>query len=752
MSTASKRPQLSLDEMRRLKWLLGGALALVSLWTVFFLDVEALGLVGVACAVILAALVWPQLPSRVPALVWKLAVPAIIVAATADFYFNPETLPVLIRLAILLVLYRAIAYRGKREDLQLIVLGLFLVVVAGVLTVSLGFAFLLLLFTACALGFLFVITLIDASEPSGVAALPTAGEAPAWARLGWGKVFARLRLVADWRLLGFASALFIGVVGVSALLFLIIPRFEIASGFFLDKYITRKSRTGFTETLKFGDVSELIKDDSVALRADLTDIATLNEVPYWRLVVLDEYSPQGFKISTGLKNEMLRTQRTVQVVRGRAGNRRINSVGGVWTIYVEPGVSRFLPLPGSYGTLRLREIQPVQTSGTLRLAALRVEPMTMTAYQLDAVELGTTLPDLMTARMLEKNAAPPTSGREERIYNPRLSLRGPEGAVNRTVIDRVLAEITHGEKLSAADFASRATAWLQTKHAYALSARLPSGDADDIMRWVDSNEPGFCEYFAAGLTVLARAAGHPSRVIAGFHGGSRNAFENYYMVKNSDAHAWVEIYDGTGAWLRTDPTPGNGARTGADAARALEQSQDSSWSARFDSLRVIWYRRIVNFDSRQQVEMFDQVKTFTTDSGTRLRAVFEEFGKRLKAWVLAPWDKARLGRAIGALAAVVALLWALFVGARAGWRRWQAWRAPEKIDPVRREAGAHLARLREVEARGERLEAKEQPASDEHGDVVAELQRLRYGRRETWPEPRGVFKRAKRARRTLRAK
>ncbi len=744
MSTASKRPQLSLDEMRRLKWLLGGALALVSLWTVFFLDVEALGLVGVAGAVILAALVWPQLPARVPSLVWKLAVPAIIIAAAADFYFNPETLPVLIRLAILLVLYRATAYRGKREDLQLIVLGLFLIVVAGVLTVSLGFAFLLLLFTACALGFLFVITLIDASEPSGVAALPTAGEAPAWARLGWARVFARLRLVADWRLLGFASALFIGVVGVSALLFLVIPRFEIASGFFLDKYITRKSRTGFTETLKFGDVSELIKDDSVALRADLTDMATLTEVPYWRLVVLDEYSPQGFRISTGLKNEMLRTQRTVQVVRGRAGNRRPNAVGGVWTIYVEPGVSRFLPLPGSYGTLRLREIQPVQTSGTLRLAALRVEPMTMTAYQLDGVELGSTLPDLMTARMLEKNAAPPTPGREERIYNPRLSLRGPEGAANRAVIDRVLAEITRGEKLSATDFAARATAWLQTKHAYTLSARLPTGEADGILRWIDSNEPGFCEYFAAGLTVLARAAGHPARVIAGFHGGSRNAFENYYMVKNSDAHAWVEIYDGTGAWLRTDPTPGNGARTGADAARSLEQSQDSSWSARFDSLRVIWYRRIVNFDSRQQVEMFDQVKTFTTDSGTRLRAVFEEFGKRLKAWMLTPWDKARLGRAVGALVAGVALLWALVVGVRRGWRRWQTWRAPEKIDPVRREAGRLLVRLREPQSDKWRV------TSDEHGGVVAELQQLRYGRRETWPEPRAVFKRAKRARSLVR--
>src|SRR5882757_1635801 len=62
MSTAVKPRQLNLDELRRLKWLLGGAMALVSLWTVFFLDVEALSLVGVAGAAMLAALIWPQLP------------------------------------------------------------------------------------------------------------------------------------------------------------------------------------------------------------------------------------------------------------------------------------------------------------------------------------------------------------------------------------------------------------------------------------------------------------------------------------------------------------------------------------------------------------------------------------------------------------------------------------------------------------------------------------------------------------------
>lgn len=734
MSTAPRSPQLSLDELRRLKWLLGGALALVSLWTVFFLDVEALWLVGVAGAAILAALAWPQLPSRVPALVWKLAVPAIIGSLAADFYFSRETLPVLIRLAILLVLYRAVAYRRKREDLQLIVLGLFLVIVAGVLTVALGFAFLLLVFTACALGFLFVVTLIDSAEPGGVAPLPAAGDVPAWARLGWSRFFARLRQVTDWRLLGFAGGLFVLVVGISALLFLVIPRFEIASGFFLEKYITRKSRTGFTETLKFGDVAELIRDETVALRADLTDAASVTEPPYWRLVVLDEYTPQGFKISAGLKNELLRTQRTLQVMRGRPGGRRVTAVGGTWTIYVEPGVSRFLPLPGGYGVLRLREIQPLQTNAGLRLAALRIEPMTMTAYQLEDVEPAATLTDALTAVQIKHEPPGAVTRAGSQAYNPWLNLRGPTGAANDAMLAAALAEITPGEKLTAREFAARATAWLQRRHAYSLSVRLPAGGADDIVRWLGSNEPGFCEYFAAGLTVLCRAAGHPARVIAGFHGGKLNAFENYYMVKNSDAHAWVEVYDGTSAWVRTDPTPGSGARNGDDAARAAQQEQDSSWSARFDSLRVIWYRRIVNFDSRQQVEMLEQVKSFTTDSGTALRAKLEAFTKRLKAWLVRPWDIARAGRAAGALAAAAVLLGLIVAALRRGWR---PWRQRDGLDPVRREAGWWLRRIAECES-----------PSAEHPEVQQardELQRLRYGRRESWPEPRAVFQRARRA-------
>jgi hypothetical protein len=282
------------------------------------------------------------------------------------------------------------------------------------------------------------------------------------------------------------------------------------------------------------------------------------------------------------------------------------------------------------------------------------------------------------------------------------------------------------------EFGRRAIAWLQQRHAYALSVKLPPGAGrDDIVRWLDSNEPGFCEYFAAGFTVLARAAGYPARVVAGFHGGVLNGFENYFMVRNSDAHAWAEIYDGKNFWLRMDPTPGAVAGVAQNAGASIRRDEDSSWSARVDSLRVLWYRRIVNFDSRTQVQMIEQVKSFTTDTSTVMRARFEAFTQRFKAWLFRPWDLARLGKSAGLLVATLALLFALARSGLWAWRHWQGWRQPQQFDPVRRTAGVWLTRLRHVPVERQ---------------VVADLQRLRYGRRDSWPEARGVFKRARQAR------
>ena len=746
MSTAIPRPQLNSDEMRRLKWLLGGMVALVSLWTVFFLEVEALSLVVVTSAAILAAMIWPQLPAHIPALVWRLSVPAIVIAIGTDFYLSPDTLSALIRLAILLVLYRAISYRRKREDLQLIVLGLFLIVVAGVLTVSLGFALLLLLFTACALGFLFVVTLIDMTDTGPRVMRPEEmREVPAWAKTGWGNFFVRLRQVADWRLLGFAGGLFVLVVGFSAVLFMVIPRFEMGSGFFLDKYITRKSRTGFSESIKFGDVSDLVRDESVVMRVDLTDAASLREPPYWRMTVLDEYTKQGFQMSAELKKKMIGTQRTRQIVAGRRGLPvGTGMVGGIWTFYVEPEVSRFLPLPGTFSTLHLREPQPLQRNREQQLIALRTEPMAMTAFQLDGVELDPTVLDPGFAEQLAGRG----SGDSLREYDGRVTLRGPKGEENETALHRIVDEITAGEKLEATLFSRRATDWLRARHSYALSARIPAGTKDDIVKWLESNEPGFCEHFAASLTVLCRAAGHPARVVVGFHGGVLNAFEKYYMVKNSDAHAWAEIFDGRGKWFRADAVPAAVASTlinGAAATPLISALEsDKSWKARFDSLRVIWYRHIVNFDAQQQVKMLEGVKAFTSDTGNALRVQLDALMVRLKAWLAGPWDYTRAGRVLQLVVALAVMIWAVI---RAWyWSRmlWLMWWQPRSYDPVRTEAGrwlGEIGRYREPNA----------PPDEMVAQVEADLLRLRYGSRESWPEPRAVFSQARQARRAVRS-
>ncbi len=741
MSMATPRPQLNPDEMRRLKWLLGGSLALVSLWTVFFLEVEALSLVLVASAIILASMIWPQLPARLPKLIWRLAAPAIVIAVVTDFYFSKDTLPALIRLAVLLVLYRAVSYRRKREDLQLIVLGLFLIVVAGVLTVSLGFAFLLLLFTACALGFLFNVTLIDMTDTGPRVMRPEEmHDVPAWAKLGWRSFFIRLYQVADWRVVGFAAGLFVLVVGFSAVLFTIIPRFEMGSGFFLDKYITRTTRTGFSEMIRFGQVSELVQDNSVAMRVDLTDPLSVREELYWRLIVLDEYTPQGFRLSGGLKKKLTETEKVRQTILGRINPLPTSAlVGGTWTFYVEPEVSRFLPLPGSFATLRLRDALPVQMSREQQLIALRSESMAMAAFQLDGVSLSATLLDPEFARVWRH----PLSGASSQNYDQRICLRGPSGVENEATLQRVIGEISQGMKLDAVTFARQATDWLRAKHSYALSSHIPAGPKDDIVKWLESNEPGFCEYFAASLTVLCRAAGHPARVVAGFHGGTLNAFEKYYLVRNSQAHAWAEIFDGQGAWFRADPTPGAAPPGTVSAPTVAQRKPDSSWRARLDSLRVLWYRRIVNFDARQQVAMLEDVKTFTTDTGSALRKRLELLALQLKAWLAEPWDFARTGKVMKLLGALGLMVWALLRAIHWTRQAWRMWQQPGTYDPVRNEAGRWLNK---IIAQREATPAPNGQIERVHGDLL----RLRYGPRETWPEPQEVFRQARRTRRTIK--
>ncbi len=729
-----RRPQLTGDELQQLKWLLGGVLTLLALSTVLYMDVEAWSLMAVTALATVVMMVKPTLPARLPGYVHTLAFPVIVAFFAGDLWLKAEILPAMVRLDMLLLLYRALTYRQRRDDLQIVLLGLFLVVIAGVLTVSILFAAHLLVYTGCALALLLVITLSDGVGASRSMSALEPGVAPSWAvQVKWLGLLRRLRGVADWRVVTLGLVLFAGVVGVSTLLFLAIPRFQIQSTMFLDRLITKKAKSGFSDTIRFGDVTEIQQDNSLALSVDVSDQALIPVAPYWRMVVLDEYLNGAFKLSATLRSQEFGSERIHGFVHGDSRLRTKEPL--YWTFYLESGVSRYLPLLGRFAELRFRDQQNVRQAPNLGVVALRDEPATMTAYRVEGFDLSGVLPDPAFAqRWSARTRISETSpGLQVRLSLRDADARAVEGAVS---------EIIGTRKVSAGEFSQRAGEWLRQNHRYSLSPDIPGGDGDPLVRWLTSRAQGHCELFAGAFVLLARSAGFPARVVTGFRGGTWNGYSNNFTIRNADAHAWAEIFDiTTGAWLRADPLEAPRAATESAAASdaALIASRlDRSWTARLDSLRVFWYRRIVSFDQSSQVETLKALKEVTQNSGTRLREAVRGSLQTFTAWLSQPWDLRRvLSWLSGAgLVVAVAFVWRRFgrVWWRVGWRP----KGARHEDPVRREAGRWLVRLRQG---GDEANATE---------VISHLQRLRFGPQSSSVAAEVIFGRARQERRNAR--
>lgn len=740
----ARRPQLTFEELQQFKWLLGGALTLLALWTVFYMDIEAWTMMALASAVTVATLCWPALPSKLPGWVHTAAFPAIVAFFAADLWLFTEVLPAMVRLDILLLLYRNLGYRQRRDDLQIVVLGLFLVVVAGVLTVSLAFAVQILLYTGVALAFLLTLTLSDAAAMGRPASASATKGLPAWAaHVRWPHLLGRLRAVTDWRVVITGAVLFVGVVAMSALLFLAIPRFQLENSMFLDRLISKRAKSGFSDTIRIGDVTDIQQDTSVALSVDVTDRTQVPAAPYWRMLVLDQYDNGVFKYSAGLRRE-LSGPRTTAVLRGEARPRLGAPV--FWTFYFESGVSRYMPLLGHFEELRFRETQNFRFAASLGVLELREEPVTMTAYRVEGFDPGPALPDPVFARRWRDRERPATT-----YWTPQT--RTVSRDTDRAALVRMMREAAGERVIPAVEFTTRVKDWLRQRHDYTLSPRIPAGDGDPLVRWMGSREAGHCELFAGSFVLLARSAGFPARVATGFRGGTWNAYSNNFTIRNSDAHAWAEIFDEiSGAWLRADPleAPTNARAEDTKGEASLAARMDRSWSARLDSLRVFWYRRIVNFDQRSQAETMKALKTATEDSGRRVRAALGDGLARLKEWYSSPWDAKRLAGILSVVAAVAGLHWLWREFGRPYWRRMRGPRRGSKAhDPIRDEAGRWLAKLAESAAAGGEVNRSRELES-EHVPVVAELQRLRFGARPTWPQPERVFRSARQALRASR--
>jgi transglutaminase-like putative cysteine protease len=127
---------------------------------------------------------------------------------------------------------------------------------------------------------------------------------------------------------------------------------------------------------------------------------------------------------------------------------------------------------------------------------------------------------------------------------------------------------------------------------------------------------GHCEYFAAGEVALLTALDVPSRIVGGFHGGQLNPLTGYFTVRREDAHAWVEVWDGT-KWITSDPTPPS-LRPG--------NTQLGLWnlyaSAVGDSVTYFWDRYVLTYGLTDQIALMTEAFIRLREGVSNVRSGF----------------------------------------------------------------------------------------------------------------------------------
>ena len=112
------------------------------------------------------------------------------------------------------------------------------------------------------------------------------------------------------------------------------------------------------------------------------------------------------------------------------------------------------------------------------------------------------------------------------------------------------------------------------------------------------------------MAILARSIGVAARPVNGFYGGVWNHFGSYYAIRQADAHSWVEVYLPNAGWVTFDPTP---------AAERYVRGGSGLWAdidAWIDSLRLRWYKWVIEFDLDKQIGLLSGVLSFFAPGGS----------------------------------------------------------------------------------------------------------------------------------------
>jgi hypothetical protein len=224
------------------------------------------------------------------------------------------------------------------------------------------------------------------------------------------------------------------------------------------------------------------------------------------------------------------------------------------------------------------------------------------------------------------------------------------------------------------DRALRIQQHLRTDFRYALDG--PDKPArDPLSDFLFVRKEGYCEYFASAMAVMLRAQGIPSRVATGFQSGYFNDVSGLYVVRASDAHAWVEAWiadplnDSEGGhWTTFDPTP--------PAAAATRSGILSRLNMYLDAADHTWQEWVVSYDLTQQVAMAARFEA-------ALRRLNSPSPASNSDWTARALNAAKTWGVVTLAAILLAAALVLF-----GPRYWREWRGKARLRQIIRTGGS----------------------------------------------------------------
>lgn len=339
-----------------------------------------------------------------------------------------------------------------------------------------------------------------------------------------------------------------------------------------------QSRTGLSDSMSPGSFTDLLVDDTPAFRVSFADQSPPQHSMYWRGPVLWNYDGQSWFVEPSLANPSTREGRTRGPQEAKPGDIR-------YQIMLEPTDRRWLH------TLDFATGFPADASRSVEGTVTRNRPVA-SLYVFDAASRLDQPVPLSAFPSLQR----------------RFGLQLPTHLNPRT---RELAQewrrAVGNDPLALAERAMRHIR--NERFSYSLTPP-PLVGAHRMDEFLFETREGYCEHYASAFVVLMRSAGVPARVVTGYMGGDYNGIGNYWVVRNSDAHAWAEILIGGNAWVRIDPTsaiaPDRVNRSGS--ASMVDTFGDLQWLRalrdRLDAVQAWWNRNMVRFDSLRQQSLF----------------------------------------------------------------------------------------------------------------------------------------------------